>query len=278
MEGFLKEIDQCHGLENFSTGGGMGRYSMDKIEIDALSWLPKLKCVSVQLVPEHLQIFGLAQPQNDDIILSSFLTNTCFEELEFLNLEKNEALNIEKLNCLANRSCPKLNALKLDLCKNLNLNDEVLEKLIGNCPNLEITSLLKVQVDDLSDELIYKLLAKPIILNSISEETFCAKIHQEQHSIKWTSSRSKPPQSTKNDQGECNWFRGRWWPVQYHLKMPFFGTIWILPKSRLVSNFCAIITGPPQAVKMAPKFKTSLDFGRIQILPKNGIFKNCELK
>ena len=129
-----------------------------------------MKCVSVQLVPEHLQIFGLAQPQNDDIILSSFLTNTCFEELEFLNLEKNEALNIEKLNCLANRSCPKLNALKLDLCKNLNLNDEVLEKLIGNCPNLEITSLLKVQVDDLSDELIYKLLAKPIILNSISEE------------------------------------------------------------------------------------------------------------
>jgi len=54
--------------------------------------------------------------------------------------------------------------------------------------------------------------------------------------------------------------------------MPFFGINWILPKSRLILNFCAIFAGPQQAVKMAPKFKTSLDFGRIQIVPKNGIF------
>ena len=54
--------------------------------------------------------------------------------------------------------------------------------------------------------------------------------------------------------------------------MPFFGTIWILPKSRLVLNFGAIFTACSGPVKMAQKFEISLDFGRIQIVPKNGIF------
>ena len=57
------------------------------------------------------------------------------------------------------------------------------------------------------------------------------------------------------------------------LKMPFLGIIQILPKQRLILNFCAIFAGPLQAVKMAPKFKISLDFGRIQIVPKNNIFR-----
>ena len=54
--------------------------------------------------------------------------------------------------------------------------------------------------------------------------------------------------------------------------MPFLGTIWILPKSRLVLNFGAIFTGPPQAVEMAQKFEIRLEIVRIQIIPKNGIF------
>ena len=55
--------------------------------------------------------------------------------------------------------------------------------------------------------------------------------------------------------------------------MPFLGTIWILPKSRPNSNFGAICTGPTQAVEMAQKFEIRLKFVRIQIIPKNGIFK-----
>ena len=54
--------------------------------------------------------------------------------------------------------------------------------------------------------------------------------------------------------------------------MPFFGTIWILPKSRLVLNFGAIFIAWGGPAKMAQKFEISLDFGRIQIIPKNGIF------
>ena len=50
--------------------------------------------------------------------------------------------------------------------------------------------------------------------------------------------------------------------------MPFFVTNWILTKSKVISNSCAIFTRPPQAVKKAPKFKISLEFGRIQIVPK----------
>ena len=57
------------------------------------------------------------------------------------------------------------------------------------------------------------------------------------------------------------------------LKMPFLGTIWILPKSRLVLNFGAIFAACCGPAKMAQKFKISLDFGRIQIKGKNGIFK-----
>ena len=62
-----------------------------------------------------------------------------------------------------------------------------------------------------------------------------------------------------------------WNPDTNLLKMPFLGTIWILPKSRLISNFGAIFTGPRQAIKMAQKFK--IEFVRIQIIPKNGIFR-----
>ena len=57
------------------------------------------------------------------------------------------------------------------------------------------------------------------------------------------------------------------------IKMPFLGTIWILPKSRLVLNFGAIFAACGGPAKMAQKFKISLDFGRIQFIPKNGIFK-----
>ena len=38
-------------------------------------------------------------------------------------------------------------------------------------------------------------------------------------------------------------------------------------------KFLRRFTRPQQAVKMGPNFKTSLDFGRIQIVPKNGIFR-----
>ena len=58
--------------------------------------------------------------------------------------------------------------------------------------------------------------------------------------------------------------------------MPFLGTNWILPKSSLVLNFGAIFAACRGPVKMAQKFETSLDLGRIQIVPKNGIF-NCNL-
>ena len=43
------------------------------------------------------------------------------------------------------------------------------------------------------------------------------------------------------------------------IKMPFLGTIWILPKSRPNSNFGAICTGPTQAVEMAQKFEIRLE-------------------
>ena len=55
--------------------------------------------------------------------------------------------------------------------------------------------------------------------------------------------------------------------------MPFLGIIWILPKSKLVLNFGAISTACGGPAKMAQKFEISLDFGRIQIVPKNGIFR-----
>ena len=45
--------------------------------------------------------------------------------------------------------------------------------------------------------------------------------------------------------------------------MPFLGTIWILPKYSLVLNVGAIFTACLGPVKMAQKFETSLDLGRI---------------
>ena len=93
------------------------------------------------------------------------MTNAFFEEMEYLDLSRNEDLTIENLGYLSERSFPKLITLDLDFCSNLKLNNGILTKLLSNAPRLRRLKLIDVEVGEVSDELFYRLQMKHILVH-----------------------------------------------------------------------------------------------------------------
>ena len=166
--GFLEAIDLCQELEHFNTGDAVS-YPLNKAEIEALSRLPKLKSLTLRMSSEMFRmssLFGIDVPVFDiSSAFDSFMTNAFFEEMEYLDLSRNEDLTIENLGYLSKRSFPKLITLDLDFCSNLKLNNGILTKLLSNAPRLRRLKLIDVEVGEVSEELFYRLQMKHILVH-----------------------------------------------------------------------------------------------------------------
>ena len=166
--GFLEAIDICQELEHFNTGNAVS-YPLNKAEIEALSRLPKLKSLTLRMSSEMFRmssLFGIDVPVFDiSSAFDSFMTNAFFEEMEYLDLSRNEDLTIENFGYLSERSFPKLITLDLDFCSNLKLNNGILTKLLSNAPRLRRLKLIDVEVGEVSEELFYRLQMKHILVH-----------------------------------------------------------------------------------------------------------------
>ena len=157
----LEKIDLCQELEHVK----VGHYDKNKNEMEALSRLPKLKSL-------NLCTFYGELPDSFDIIAaySSFFTNAFFEEMQFLDLSCNSVLTTEHVDTLSMRSLPNLIALNLNCCSEVSLNNSLLTKLINNAPKLKHLQVVNVKIDEVSDELLYKLQMKQILVTMDSEK------------------------------------------------------------------------------------------------------------
>ena len=171
--GLLEAIDLSQELEYFNAGDPSA-YPMNKAEMEALSRLRKLKSLTIRINPKVQMVmsrFGIDAPPFDvNATFNSFMTNACFEELQYLDLSHNEDLTNENLETLSKRNLPKLLVLSLNFCSQVILNNSMLEKLVRNSPKLMHLQLVDVKVGEVSDELFYKLQMQHILVTMDSEK------------------------------------------------------------------------------------------------------------
>ena len=173
-KGLFEAIDLCPQLEHFSSRDAVC-YSMNKAEIEAIGRLQKLKNLSLCIDANQLDfaMFGIANalPNIDEnAVLNSFMNNACFEEMEYLDLSSIEKLSTDNLQHLSNRSLPKLIVLNLSFCAQVNLIDDILTRLVSNCPRLKHLQASGVNMEHVSDELLYELQKKHILVNMNREK------------------------------------------------------------------------------------------------------------
>ena len=173
---FLEEIDLCQELEHIDVRGG---YSKNKAEIEALSRLPKLKSLNLVLCSAEYDMPYMDSPPFDpNAAFNSFMANAFFEEMQHLDLSFNEELTTEHLETFSKRTLPNLITLNLNFCSQVNLNDSLLTKLVSNAPKLKLLQVIHhVKIDEVSDELLYKLQMKHILVTMDSEKEKSVEVY-----------------------------------------------------------------------------------------------------